>query len=602
MYEERVSKLKGEQLLGAVEKWFSDAAAWDKDWRDNARLWYSYYHGDQWTSDEIAALEERGQAVTTYNHIKPAIDSIIGSERQNRPKVTMAGRTLDDDRLAQAKTSLYNYITYNSKTDDELDRMIRDAFITGRGWMYIYPETRLSKDKDKEGKEIDILHSFVDYRDIFIDQLSKRADMGDSRYIHHAVYTDEDIVKLQFPKFKHIQQDSSIVGGLGFETSSDDELWYYNGQRNRPRLINTWYRDEEGDVSTVIWVKGQILYHQKKPYEMNRFPFVQFTIERDLENKPYGLTKLMMSAQDEVNKRHSKALHYLNAKQVLAEEDAFVDWNKAQKTLAKPDGITKLQEGALTSGKVQVLDNTALAATHIQMMDIAKEKIYQMAGINSTFVGSGGQYESGKTANLSIAQAQNSIVPILNKLRAARYDLAEITMKLVPEFYTEPRVIRLIEPNGKYAFMPMNEVRLLDDDTLAKINDMTNDDVDIIIEDAPRGLNEKQEEFMQLMQIQGQTSRPIPMEVLLRYSSLKDKHQLADDLQNYYNLEAQLQQAQQQMQQMAEQIKKMGGQAEVMQNNLVQERTARLVEKEANKQKEKMSQQSPDQGGMGYVL
>jgi len=582
MEDIKVSKLTGDKLLEQVTSWFADSVSWDDEWRDNAKTWYDYYHGRHWTSEEIEQLQDRGQAVTTYNHIKPSIDSVIGSERQNRPKVTMAGRTLDDEKLAQAKTQLYNYITYNSKTDDELDRMIKDAFVTGRGWMYAYADT--------SSDDIDLMHSFIDYRDMFSDGYSKRDDLGDARYVHYAVYTDENMVKAQFPKFKAElgNVETSASGVISFESSSDDEIWYAGGDKTRPRLISTWYRDEDGNVNTVIWVKGQILYEQKAPYKMNRFPFVQYTVSRDLDNRPYGLVKQMVSAQDEVNKRHSKALHYLNAKQVMAEEDAFVDWNDAKKTLAKPDGITKLNDGALTNGKVQIIDNTALASTHIQMMQIAKDNILYSAGLNPSFVGQASQYESAKKANLSIAQAQNSIVPVLNKLRIARFDLAEITMKLVPEFYGEERIVRITQPDGKYAFMPLNQVNLLDDGTLAKLNDMTNDDVDVIIEDAPRGLNEREEQFAQLMQIQGQTSRPIPMEVLLRYSSIKDKHQLAEDLKQYYAMESQLQQAQQQMEQMAQQIQQLGGQVQQKDSQIVQIQTARAVDNEVSKVKDKM--------------
>jgi hypothetical protein len=576
--ENKISKLQGEELLNKLEEWFVDATTWDKTWRDNSKVWYDYYHGRHWTSEEIQALEERGQAVTTYNHIKPAVDSVIGSERQNRPKVTMAGRTLDDQKLAEAKTKLYDYIQYNAKTDDETDKMVKDAFVTGRGWMSIYPEV----DRDYS----DIIHSFVDYRDMFIDSLSKKDDLTDCRFLHNAVYTDSDIIAEQFPEFK---EDSAPEGFMGFESSSDDEMWFHNNSRKRPRLINTWYRDEMGDVHTVIWVKGQILFEKKKPYSCDRFPFVMYTVEKDIENMPYGIVKPMISAQDEVNKRHSKALHYLNAKQVLAEEDAFVDWAKAKKNLAKPDGIVMLADGALSSNKVQVIDNTALASTHIQMMEIAKSNILSTAGLNSSYVGQSSQYESAKKANISISQAQNSIVPILNKLRIARFELAYITMKLVPDFYTQERMVRIIEPNGEYAFMPMNQITLLDDGTVAKLNDMSVDDIDVIIEDAPRGLNEKEEQFAQLLTIQGQTSRPIPMEILLRYSSIKDKYQLATDLENHYKVEAQLQQAQQAIEQLQNQIKQMGGQTQQLQSQIVQTQTARAVDKEVSKAKEKLN-------------
>lgn len=569
------SYMKNEELLEKLETWFTDGTSWDRDWRDNAKVWYDYYNGSQWTSEEVAGLEDRGQAVTTYNHIAPSIDSIIGGERQNRPEIKMVGRTPDDEKIAEIKTSLYDYIADNTRSDDELDKMELDAFITGRGWMSVYP--------NMEGKEFDdILHAHIDYRDMFIDSYSKRDDLKDARYIHQAVFTDEDIIKKAFPKYMPY---NSSVGQTGFESSSEDEMWYDGGDRDRVRLINTWYRDEEGTVNTAVWVKGQLLYSKKQPYTINEFPYTLFTVKRDLDNLPYGIVRGMISAQDEVNKRHSKAMHFMNARQVLAEENAFVDWTEAKKTLAKPDGITKLADGALSEGRVQLVDNTQLAATHIQMMEHAKQQVMAMAGINASYLGQSGQYESAKKAQGSMAAAQNVLVPILNKLRITRHRLAYVTMSLVPDFYTDEKLIRILQPTGEYAFMPVNVPQLMDDGTLKMMNDLSQNDIDVTIEDAPSGLNDRIEQFNQLLGIQGQTGRPIPMEILLRYSSLKDKHQLAAELEQHYAMEAQLQQAQQQMEQMQQQIQQMGGQVQQVESQLVQSNVARAVDSEVNKVK-----------------
>ena len=574
--DKKASELSKDTILHTLERWFSDDSSWDNPYREKATMWYQFYHGTQWTSDEVQALQDRGQAVLTFNHIKPAIDSIIGSERQNRPKITMAGRTPDDQQISDVKTSLYNYITYNTNSDDEVDKMEKDAFIAGRGWLYVFPEM-------ENGEFTDLRHEYVDYRDMFIDAMSKRDDLSDCRRLHRAVFTDEDIIKQSFPKYMGSTGEPS-----GFAGSSEDDMWYEKGNRNRPRLINSWYRDEKGQIVTVVWVKGQVLYFKKEPYSLDKYPFVQYTLERDINNTPYGLVRGMVDAQTEVNKRHSKALHYLNAKQVLAEENAFVDWNEAKKTLARPDGITKLTDGALAAGMVQIVDTAGLAATHTQLLEFAKAEILSVAGINGAFVGQGGKYDSAKKTGMAIAQTQTTLVPALNKLRIARHDLAEITMKLVPDFYTDERMIRILQPNGAYAFMPVNQNVLLDDGTIAKMNDITNQDVDIIIEDAPRGLNEREEQFMQLMQIQGQTSRPIPMEILLRYSSIRNKHELSNELQQHYGMEGQLQQAQGYIEQLQQQIQQLGGQVQQQQSQIVQVQTARQVEKEVNKQKEQM--------------
>jgi hypothetical protein len=580
--DKNISKQNQKELLESLESWFSDCVSFDKEWKDKAKDMYARYHGTQWTSDEISELKDRKQAVTTFNHISPAIDSIIGGERQNRPKIKMAGRTLDDEQVAEVKTNLYDYIQYNSNTDDELDMVIKDCLVAGRGTMYIEP----SIDKDEKA---DIRHSWIDYRDMFIDPLSKRDDLRDCRHLHFALFVDEDIVDKNFRKYNPDEDGHGEI--YSFETSSEDELWFEKGNRKRPRLITSWYMDEKGDISMCIWVKGKILYRKKKPYELNKYPYVQITYKRNLDNAPYGMVKSMLSAQDEINKRHSKALHYLNASQVLAEENAFVDWNEAKKTLAKPDGITKLQDGALAEGRVQILPTAQLADSHIKLMQIAEQKLLSSAGINPAYVGQSGQYESAKKSQINISQASNTLVPFLNKLRIFRWELADKTMKLVPEFFTDEQLVRILNPDGSYAFMPVNEVVILDDGTLTKVNDITVDDVDIIIEDAPKGLNEKEEQFMQLMQIQGQTSRPIPMEILLRYSSLKDKYSLAGELEQYYGMEAQLQQAQQQMEAMAKQIQDLGGVIDQQQNNIVQINTARQVEKEVNKKKEKLNKE-----------
>jgi hypothetical protein len=128
----------------------------------------------------------------------------------------------------------------------------------------------------------------------------------------------------------------------------------------------------------------------------------------------------------------------------------------------------------------------------------------------------------------------------------------------------------------------------MDDGTFKKINDITNQDVDIMIEDAPASLNEREEQFNQLLQIQGQTSRPIPMEILLRHSSIRNKHQLSQELEAHYGMEGQLQQAQGYIEQLSDQIKQLGGQVSQQQNTIVQVQTARAVESEVNKKKNEM--------------
>lgn len=576
--DKTLAQIEGEALLEKLEGLFTASHSFDQNWRTNAKTWYEYYIGDQWTEAEMAALAERGQAVSTYNHIKPSIDAIIGGERGNRPEIKMVGRTLDDQRIAQTKTSLYDYITYNSDSDTELDKALLDTYVTGRGWKKVEPR------EDASTGETDLYQEYVDYRNMFVDGMSKRDDLRDSRYIHQAVFTDEDIIKAAFPEYV-----ASQGGHDFFEGSSDEDIWTSDLDRSRIRLIETWYRDENGDVNSAVWVKGQILAEHKKPYEMNDFPFVQITLNRDLENLPFGMVKTMMSPQDEVNKRHSKALHYLNSKQVFMEDDAVAKLSEAEKTLAKPDGVTIFNDGALTGGKVIVQDNVALANTHTQLMEVAKNEVLTLVGLNAGYMGQSGSSESGTKTNLNIQQAQNVLIPVFQKIRAARHREAKITIALTREFYTTERIIRITEENGEYAFMPINSIQEDEEGVLHSLNNISDDDVDIIIADAPPSLNDAQEQFDLLMRMQQNTGTPIPPQILMKYSNIKDKHKLAAELEQYNNIQQQLQQAGQQMEQMANEIKRLGGDNAQYQQQIVQIQTAAAVDKEVSKAKEKLA-------------
>jgi hypothetical protein len=572
-----LSKMDDEKLLGQLENWFSIAHSFDTDWKDAAKVWWSYYIGDQWTEEEKAALTERGQAVSTYNHIKPSIDAIIGGERSNRPEIKMVGRTLDDEQIAEVKTSLYDFIVYNSDSDSELDMALLDTYITGRGWKKVVPK------EDKDG-DADLYHEFVDYRNMFIDGMSRKDDMSDCRYLHQAVFTDEDIIKASFPDYKEGNRHQDF-----FESSSEEDIWTAGEDRTRVRLIETWYRDENGDVNSVIWVKGQILEKYDKPYEMNDFPFVQITLNRDLENRPYGLVKTMVSPQDEVNKRHSKALHYLNSKQVHAEEEAFKNLDDAKKNLAKPDGVVLYNENALQNGSVIIKDNAPLADAHTKLMEVARNEILTLVGLNAGYMGQSGSSESGAKTTLNIQQAQNVLIPILNKIRQARHREAKITMALATEFYTSERVIRITQENGTYGFMAINTLQEDENNVINTMNDISNNDIDVIVADAPPSLNDRQEQFDLLMRMQQNTAMPIPPNILLRYSNVKDKHKLAAEIEQHNNLQAQLQQAAEQMQQMADVIAKQGGDISQYEQQITQIQTRAAVDKEVANTKIKMA-------------
>ena len=66
------------------------------------------------------------------------------------------------------------------------------------------------------------------------------------------------------------------------------------------------------------------------------------TDRQDVDNQRYGMVRGLISLQDEINKRRSKALHLLSVHQVIAEKGAVQDVDKARRELARPDGFIEV--------------------------------------------------------------------------------------------------------------------------------------------------------------------------------------------------------------------------------------------------------------------
>jgi hypothetical protein len=92
-----------------------------------------------------------------------------------------------------------------------------------------------------------------------------------------------------------------------------------------------------------------------------------------------------------------------------------------------------------------------------------------------------------------------------------------------------------------------------------KVNALAEMDVDIVIEAAPDMLTLQHEQFEQLADMAGK-GVPIPPDVLLEASQIKNKKKLIERLKQEMDSNAKLQQAGQQIEQMQKQIEAMGKQ------------------------------------------
>ncbi len=344
------------------------------NWRSNAKKAHAYYDGDQLSPKVIEKLRERGQPETMHNLIAPTIDGVLGMEAKTRTDLLVTADDPDDEMEALAEA--VNAEFADAARLGRLEKARSDAYANqikgGVGFAEVYrnPNPFGCKYRIKQ----------VPRDEVYWDWLSVEPDWSDCRWVMRERWIDVDELKTMVPgKAMVLEQatnnwhgfvDTQLVDGVDPQLVSAWEEYhgwnreqteYLSQNRKRIRLqivyIRTMERKPVIKLSSgrVIEYDGNNIMHATAvgmgraklvqaqvsrimeswyagPYHLGdrqcsaphgMFPIVPFFgYRKDSNGEPYGLIARAIPAQDEVNFRRIKLTFLLQAKRVIADEDA----------------------------------------------------------------------------------------------------------------------------------------------------------------------------------------------------------------------------------------------------------------------------------------
>ena len=171
MKEQKISPDKEEEITRTQWSRYERA-------RDNGHLEYvymaqkcdDYYQGQQWDSDDEAALEAEGRPALTINTILPTVNTILGEQSTRRADIQFKPRRGGEEEVANTLTKLYMQIADNNKLDWVEQQVFSDGLIMdGRGFF----DVRIDFSDHVEGE---VRITAKDPLDILIDPDAKDAD------------------------------------------------------------------------------------------------------------------------------------------------------------------------------------------------------------------------------------------------------------------------------------------------------------------------------------------------------------------------------------------------------------------------------------------
>lgn len=524
-----------------------------------------YYDGYQLTDEEIKTLQKRKQPIVIANRVRRKIDAMIGLEQRVRTDPRALPRNPNGAQAADIATKAMVFVDDTTRFDQKRSLVFENVLIEGVGGVEIIVEPQRGR------PEIAIRR--LRWEEIFYDPHSREKDFSDATYMGVIKWMTLDAA-IGLYGAEHAEMLQSTMGAASDGETYEDRprssvapSWG-DPKLRRVRIAQMYYRDQ-GEWYMATFTGGGILEQGLSAYRdedgATACPIVLMTGYIDRENRRYGVVQDMIYQQDEVNKRRSKLLHMLNTRQVAVAKGAM-DTAALKREMSDPNGVIEVDfdvaDGARDAGipAFQVLQNSDQVAGQASLLTEAKNEI-DLIGPNASLLGQLQGDQSGRAIMAQQQAGMAELAPLYDALRDWTLRCYRQIWARCQQFWTDERFIRVTDDAQAPQFLQVNIPVGVDPMTGAPImaNAVAQIDVDIVIDDAPDVVTLQQEEFRQLAEMAAQ-GIPIPPEMLIEVSSVRNKQRILEMMQQ--QREAAMQ-AQQQTVQAEMQIRQAETQAKV---------------------------------------
>lgn len=548
-----VEKADDRLSVADLVRMFEEAEDSTSEARKEAERDRDYVDNKQLTAEELKALNKRGQPPQIDNRIKTKVDYLVGLEKQQRIDPKALPRTPLHEADADAATQALRYVADTEDFDAKRSAVWRNLLVEGAGGISVAVEP--GKTYGPSGQpELKIVLRRIAWDRMFWDPHSSEADFSDAGYKGIVLWWDyDDAVSKYKGDPAAIEALETTLSTAPSDTYDDKPKWTHwaDKKRKRVRIVQIWIRRAD-EWHFAEFTKGGILKSGPSPYRDDQgnsdceLLFQSAYVDRD--NNRYGLVREMITLQDGINKRHSKALHLLNTVQGRSLKGAVDDVEKARSEAARADGwveVNRVAEGGIDQ-QVKLETRLDLAAAQLQLLQEAKNSI-DLKGPNATQMGDKTQGSSAASGRAIVASQQGGMISLgdlLDNLRHLDRRVFRAVWARIRQFWTEEKWIRVTddERNIKWVGMNLDPEKMQQLQAQAQQNpevaskiggivaSVAELDCDIIIDEVPDVIA-SQEQFGMLVELKKMdVNNELPFRALVQASSIKDKSKMLDEM------------------------------------------------------------------------
>lgn len=531
-----------QELWRKLKWWFYEERERQAHNRFQQAIDADYYDHLQWDDESLEVMRERGQAPLVFNRISLAINWLFGTAMRTRVDWKVHPREAGDEEGARTKTQLLRYVSDVNHVQAHRLMAFKDALKVGIGWLdhgidtdpeaellrvtyeswrNVWYDSRWRDPAYKDGRYV-FRRRWID-EDVAKARWPDRADVIE-RCVQVGTRHDAQKIEGSYEDWNDDEDLSTGLGGriddgfLARRAGVADAWSTFETRRRRLPLTECWYRVPvratlmrgpifngqaydatnetmakavaEGVCSLVsnvrmqvryaIWCDEGLLAEGASPFRHNRFPLQPIICyRRDRDGAPYGVVRGMRDAQDDFNKRASKALHILSTRGILFEEGSFEDEDEARTEFARPDFFLAYKKG---KEKPAVITDINVAQGHLELMDRDALHMESASGVTNELVAMQTQAVSGRAIEKRQQQGQLTTTEPFEHLRLATQFSGETMLSLIEQYYTAPKTFRIIGNGGRDEFVTVNDPKWNNEQDMWEwINDITARQADFVV-------------------------------------------------------------------------------------------------------------------------
>ena len=552
------------------------------DYIEQARLCEDFYLGAglQWSEMDRAYLDLIGRPALEQNHIFPAVNTAKGLQLQGRVDIAFKpareGSTEDTAAmLGKISMQLCDDIQFRwNETQVFDDGMIQrrgffefkmdfDTNIAGDITCDVLNPLHVIPDPDASGYDPMSWADVIVLRWLTIDEIerlygAKKAEQVNME-IGSSIRADID---LDLEEMQGFAQE----GGLSVATMGEGALTDETSTK-RVLVIDRQYKQLEmadvvvypaGDVYPVDTMTPEQLAHadsigcERARRYVNRVRWTVTTADTVLHDdwSPYrtytvvpyfpyfrrgrtrGMVDNAISPQIAHNKIISATVHILNSTANsgwVVDQGALVNMTVDQLSdFGSQTGVVIEKKRGTTVEKIQ---SNQLPTGHDRLLDRSEYAIKTITGMSDALQGLNGPEVSGKAITSKQWMGQAQLGGPLDNLARTRYLAAKKILELIQDFYTDRRVILIVDESDpaetRFEQVVINDV----DEAGNVLNDLSIGEYSVIVTDQPTQATFLDNQFQQAIEMR-EKGVQIPDTAIIQMSSLSKKQQIIKAMQD----------------------------------------------------------------------